>query len=66
MRKTATALLVTGAAAATALWRRRQERRREHVDVYFADGSMMSFEEGSEEASRLLPLARDVLAAART
>ncbi len=65
MRKTATALVVAGAAAATALWRRRQERRREHVDVYFADGSMMSFGEGSEEASRLLPLARDVLAAAR-
>jgi hypothetical protein len=65
MRKTATALVVAGAAAATAVWRRRQERRREHVDLYFADGSMISLAEGTDEAARLLPLARDVLTAAR-
>lgn len=65
MRKTATALIVAGAATATAVWRRRREHRREHVDLYFADGSMIALPEGSDDAARLLPLARDVLAAAR-
>jgi hypothetical protein len=36
-----------------------------HVDVYFADGSMVSFADGSPEAGRLLPLARRVLSEAR-
>jgi hypothetical protein len=38
---------------------------REHVDVYFADGSMVSLEPGSMDGDRLLPLARRALAAAR-
>ena len=38
---------------------------REHVDVYFADGSMVSLEAGSADGDRLLPLARRALAAAR-
>ncbi len=63
--KTAAVALVTGATVATALWRRRRERRREHVDLYFADGSMISLADGTPEASHLLPLARDVLTAAR-
>jgi hypothetical protein len=33
--------------------------------VYFDDGSMVSLVEGSPEADKLLPVARDVLAAAR-
>jgi len=48
-----------------AVWRRRGRRRAEHVDLYFADGSMVSLAQGSLEADRLLPLAHDVLAAAR-
>jgi len=32
--------------------------------VYFDDGSMVSFVEGSSEAESLLPVARTVLAAA--
>jgi hypothetical protein len=47
------------------LWRRRSARRRERVDLYFADGSMVSLEQGSLEADRLLPLAHGVLGAAR-
>jgi hypothetical protein len=35
------------------------------VDVYFEDGSFVTFVEGSSEADRLLPLARQVLTAAR-
>ena len=38
---------------------------REHVDVYFADGSMVSLEPGSADGNRLLPLARRAIAAAR-
>jgi hypothetical protein len=53
------------AAAGLALWRARGGRPREHVDLYFADGSMVSLVEASPEAARLLGLGRDVLAAAR-
>jgi hypothetical protein len=35
------------------------------VDLYFSDGSMVSFEPGTPEGDRLVPLARRVLAAAR-
>lgn len=38
-------------------------RRRERIDVYFDDGSFVTFVDGSEQAERLLPLARQVLAA---
>jgi hypothetical protein len=55
----------TGALAGSILFRRAFGRRRARVDVYFADGSMISFDEGSPEAERLLPSARDALAAAR-
>jgi hypothetical protein len=65
MRKTAAAVLVGGATVVTALWRQRRERKREHVDLYFVDGSMISLAEGTHDAARLLPLARDVLTAAR-
>jgi hypothetical protein len=56
----------TGVVAGSVLFRRSFTRRRDRVDVYFDDGSMVSFVEGSIEAEKLLPLARDVLAAART
>jgi hypothetical protein len=51
--------------AGAALWRRRAAREREHVDLYFGDGSMVSFTEGSPEAARLLGVARRLLAQAR-
>ncbi len=59
-------LLAAGSFAGAVLFRRRAARRRERVDLYFDDGSMVSLVEGSSEAERLLPLARDVLQAART
>ena len=65
MRRAVGALALAAGATAAAVWRARAERRRAHVDLYFADGSMISHEEGSAEAARLLPLARAVLAAAR-
>ncbi len=59
--------IVIGAAAVAGavLWRRRS-RQQEHVDLYFADGSMVSLEQGSADAERLLPLGRAVIAAVRS
>ena len=64
--KALAALVIMGSLAGALVWRQRAARRRERVDLYFADGSMVSLEQGSLEADRLLPLAHDVLAAART
>jgi hypothetical protein len=55
----------TGALAATAASRRRRGGRRERLEVYFDDGSFVTFGSRSEEGARLLPLARQVAAAAR-
>ncbi len=55
----------TGVVAGGFLYRRSAGRRHERIDVYFADGSMVSFVDGSPEAEKLLPLARTALAAAR-
>jgi hypothetical protein len=60
-----TGILLVGAAAAAFMWRRRGAGPRERVDLYFSDGSMVSFEPGSPEGDRLLPLAGRALAAAR-
>jgi hypothetical protein len=62
--KAFTLLLVAGAIAGGLLWRRRSARR-ERVDLYFADGSMVSLEQGTLDAERVLPLAHGVLHAAR-
>ena len=63
--KLLTAIVVGAAAVGGAILVRRRQRRRERVDLYFADGSMVSFEQGSLQADRLLPLAHEVLAVAR-
>jgi hypothetical protein len=65
-RSVVTALgVVAGAAAAAAYWLRHTGGPRERVDVYFADGSMVSFTPGTPAGDKLLPIARRVLAAAR-
>lgn len=58
-------LLTAGSLAGSLLVRRRAARRLERVDLYAADGSMVSLADGSPDAGTLLPLARDLLAAAR-
>lgn len=58
--------VASGGLAGTAAYRRWFGPSRERVDVYFEDGSFVTFEAGSREAARLLPLARQVLAAARS
>ena len=55
----------TGIFAGSVLFRRSFARRRDRVDVYFDDGSMVSFADGSAEADAMLPLARNALAAVR-
>lgn len=63
--KVLTALLVSAAAVTGAVLWRRRSRRKERVDLYFADGSMVSLEQGSLEADRLLAHAHRALAEAR-
>ena len=55
----------SGLVAGSVLYRRTVARRRERVDVYFENGSMITFDDGSPEADTLLPIARDALSAAR-
>jgi hypothetical protein len=54
-----------GVVAGSVLYRRATGRRRERVDVYFDDGSMVSFVDGTPEAEKLLSAARDALGAVR-
>ena len=51
-RKVLTGLALVGSVAGAVLFRRRA-RRRERVDVYFEDGSMVSLADGSSEVSLL-------------
>jgi hypothetical protein len=55
----------TGALAGTGAYLRWFGASRERLDVYFDDGSFVTFGDRSPEAARLLPLARQVLLAAR-
>ena len=55
----------SGAVAGTAAYRHWFGQSRERLDVYFDDGSFVTFGDRSPEAARLLPLARQVLMAAR-
>jgi hypothetical protein len=59
-------LLAVGSLAGTVFYRRRATRRRERVDVYYEDGSMVSLAEGSPEAATVLPIARRILDTARS
>jgi hypothetical protein len=47
--------------AVFAVFRRGLHRRHDRVDLYFDDGSMVSLEEGSPQAERLLEIARAAL-----
>ena len=54
-------VLAAGAAVAATAYRRRAARRRERVDLYADDGSMVSVADGAPEAERLLALARELI-----
>jgi hypothetical protein len=57
--------LVGLALAIASFVRRGAARRRERIDLYYDDGSMVSLPDGSPESERLLALGRDALRAAR-
>jgi hypothetical protein len=58
-------LLAAGSLLGIGLYARRG-RRQERIDLYFADGSMISLESDSPQAVRLVPLAREALRNARS
>ncbi len=65
-RSIATALVLTaGSAAAALVIRRRQDKLRPHVGLYFEDGSMVSLPESSPQAAPLIELGRETLALVR-
>jgi hypothetical protein len=66
MRRSSAAILgIVGGMVAGAAFIRRQAAQRERVDLYYADGSMLSLTNGAPGADRLLPLAREILRTAR-
>jgi hypothetical protein len=56
---------VSGALAGTVAYRRMFGGGRERIDVYFDDGSFVTFAGHSPEAAKLVPLAQRVVAAVR-
>jgi hypothetical protein len=64
-RLTTATVLLLGSLAGTIAFRRRFSHRRERVDLYFEDGSMISLADGSPEAATVLPLARRLVETAR-
>jgi hypothetical protein len=66
MRRSAAAVLgIVGGMLAGAAFIRRQTAQRERIDLYYADGSMVSLTDGAPGAERLLPIAREILRTAR-
>jgi hypothetical protein len=66
MRRSSAAILgIVGGMIAGAAFIRRQAAQRDRVDLYYADGSMLSLTNGAPGADRLLPLAREILRTAR-
>jgi hypothetical protein len=62
MRRSTTTLLgVAVGMIGGAAFIRRRGAQRERVDLYFADGSMVSLSNGTPGAERLLPIARDIV-----
>jgi hypothetical protein len=60
-------LVVVGVAfAGLVFYRRRFASRRERIDLYYEDGSLVSLEQGSDGADGMLALASGVLRAARS
>ena len=67
MKKRLLALVgfATGVFAGSVVLRRQFGKRQDRVEVYFDDGTMVSYVEGATEAEPLLAPARDALRAAK-
>ena len=62
MRRSVAALLgILGGLIAGAAFIRRRAANSERADLYYEDGSMISIDNGSADAKRLFPLAREVI-----
>ena len=59
-------MLIGIAFAGFVVYRRRFTARRERVDLYYEDGTLVSLEQRQDGSVTLLPLAHDVLRAARS
>ena len=64
-RNTAALLGLVGGALVGAAFIRRRAGQRERADLYFEDGSMLSLTNGSADAERLIPLAREIIRSTR-
>jgi hypothetical protein len=60
-RSVATLLGILGGLIAGAAFIRRRAANSERADLYYEDGSMISIDNGSADAERLFPLAREVI-----
>lgn len=58
--------LTAGSAAAAVIIRKRSDRRRPHVGLYFEDGSMVSLPDSSPQAGRLIAIGREALESVRS
>ena len=65
MRRGRLVALALGAASLAGVLWKRGRRRRERVDLYFEDGSMISLAGDSAEGQLLIPYAREALRAVR-
>jgi hypothetical protein len=65
-RVAAAVVAIGSVAGAATLWFRRAGKSKERVEVYYADGSMVTFTPDSEEAGRLFPIGRRILSQARS
>lgn len=62
MRRSVAAILgVAGGMVAASAFMRRRTALREHIDVYYEDGSMMSLPTTADDATQLLQLADTIL-----
>jgi len=59
------AVLAAGSYGGSLLYRRRAARRAPRVELWYEDGSSVTLPAGSAGAGRLLPLAAELLGAAR-
>jgi hypothetical protein len=59
-------VLLGVAFAGIVVFRRRFMTRRERVDLYYEDGTLVSLEQGSDGAATLLSHAHDAVRAARS
>ena len=64
LRRVGAIALATGSVVGTVVLRRRKRRLQTRVDLYFADGSMVSLPEGDDHVAAIVPAANAIIHAA--